>query len=158
MVGKLSDRRATLEVVYGVKIDSDGSSSYFRNMSDDTPPVFVDQPAGTQATLSMVLSPTTAKRFLLESIRFYMNCTNVVTYTLYLLERSSSDSVTSVSDIVFDSGAGKADDVFYIVSRGDKLPHVVTLDEAGTIYYMLDWTGDPGLTSGYIIIRGRNYY
>lgn len=148
MADEISRRRANLEVVYGSKIDSDGSSGYFTT----------DQPLGTQPTLSMTLTPSTAKRFMLESVRFYMNPTAAVTYQLLLSERSSSDTVTSYGDIVFDSGAGMADDTIYIVSRGDKLPHLVVLSTAATLYYQIDWSGAPGDTSGYILIRGRNMY
>lgn len=131
--------------VYGEKLDSDGTSDYFET----------DQPLGTTPTLYIPLTPTDIEKFVLESVRFYMNPTNAVTYQLYLLVDAQADDVTSYSNVVFDSGAGMADDVVYITARGDKLPMLAKLATAGRLYYMIDWSGAPGNTPGFIEIRGR---
>lgn len=141
------------ELVHGEIIDPSGTLNHFET----------DQPlATTQPTLYILdvntgkeLIPADVTSFILESIRYYMNQTAAVTYELYLLEGNSADPVTRYSQVVFDSGAAQADDTIYIVSRGDKLPHIVNLETAGRLYYMLDWSAAPGNTPGFIVVRGR---
>jgi hypothetical protein len=36
-----------------------------------------------------------------------------------------------------------------------KLPRLVELATPGKLYFMLDWSGAPGVTPGFIKIRGR---
>ncbi len=113
-----------------------------------------DQDITTLSTLSILLEPT-VKAFLLEEVLYYMNPTNVETYQLYLLEGPIADDVEAVSKIVFDSGTLKADSAHYVnLPGGGKLPRIVSLDEAGKLYYNVDWTGPPGNTPGYIIVKG----
>ena len=92
---------------------------------------------------------------MLENIRFYMNPTNNVTYELYLLEGSYANIVQSSSSVVFDSLGGKVKGSRYISIRGNQLPIEVSLAEAGKLYYLIDWSADPGVTPGYIVVRGR---
>ncbi|GAI89576.1 unnamed protein product, partial [marine sediment metagenome] len=129
-------KKAVRQQVHGEKLDSDGTSDYFET----------DQPLGTTPTLYIPLTPTNVEKFVLESVRFYFNMSNSVTFQLYLLRGARADNVTSYSDIVFDSGSGKSRDIIYIVARGDKLPIVVNLVEAGKLFYMLDFSGAPGNT------------
>jgi len=132
-------------LIYGTKLDTDGTSDYFET----------DQALGATPTLYIPLTPSDVKNFVLESVRFYMNPTNAVTYQLYLLEDAQADDVTSYGNVVFDSGSGKAADTIYITARGDKLPMLAKLATAGRLYYMIDWSGAPGNTPGFIEIRGR---
>jgi len=130
-------------MVYGELVDVDGSSGYFN----------LDQPLGTKPTLYVTLNPV--KRFMLENVRFYMDPANDVTYQLYLLEGSYANIVQSSSSVVFDSLSGKTKGTKYISIRGNQLPIEVNLAEAGRLYYLIDWSGAPGVTPGYIVVRGR---
>jgi len=59
------------------------------------------------------------------------------------------------SSVVFDSLSGKTKGSRYISIRGNQLPIEVNLAEAGRLYYLIDWSADPGVTPGYIVVRGR---
>ena len=132
-------------LVYGELVDIDGSGGHFSS----------DQPLGTKPTLYLTLTPARVKNFMLENVRFYMNPTNNVTYELYLLEGSYANIVESSSSVVFDSLGGKTKGSRYISIRGNQLPIEVNLAEAGRLYYLIDWSADPGVTPGYIVVRGR---
>lgn len=140
-------------LIYGEVIDTDGSAEYFEGKlgggaggSDalgDTPVGYVQ------------LYPTTVTKFLLESVRYYANPTNAVTYELYLFEQASANDVQNLADLVFDSGAVQVDSTPYIAVNVNKLPIPINLVDVGKLYYLVDWTGDPGTTPGYLEIRGR---
>ena len=139
-------------MAYGEVIDIDGSLEYFEGKlgggaggSDalgDTPVGYVE------------LTPTTTSRFRLETVRYYCNPTNGVTYELYLFERASANDVQNLADIVFDSGAAQVDSTPYIAVDVNKLPIDVKLSDTGKLYYLVDWTGDPGTTPGFLEIGG----
>lgn len=136
------------QMVYGSKVDTAGTSDYFET----------DQEIGDTPTLYIQMYPTTIKKFKINSIRYYMDCTNAVTYELYLLEQASADDVQNLVDVVFDSGALKADVTSYMNIEGDasgKLPIIVNLADAGKLYYQLDWSAAPGDTKGYIVVKGE---
>ncbi len=132
-----------------------------------------DQPITTTPTLYIPMSTPTnilVRRFLLEEVCYYMNPTNAVTYQLLLLEAASVDDVEQLQDLVFFSPAAQADSVAYRYNNlgycADvasttaevlqyKLPVVVELTDPNKLYYMLDWSGAPGDTPGFIKIRGR---
>ena len=133
-------------MVYGSLLDADGTGNIFET----------DQAITDTATLYLTLVPAVSK-FKLTTVRFYMNQTNAVTYELYLLENTAADNVTNLSYAVFDSDAAKADSTAYIYtgSNSAKLPTDVYLATAGRLYYMIDWSGAPGDTPGYIEVRGE---
>lgn len=151
----------TNTVVSGEKLDLDGTLNYFET----------DEPMGTTPTLSMAGTTSTGRpvrKFLLEEVTYYMNPTNAVTYQLHLLEDSSADDVQQYTDQLFFSPAAQADSVIYsyrtsgyqaTVSTAEviqyKLPRIVELATPGVLYYMLDWSGAPGDTFGFIKIKGR---
>jgi len=132
-----------------------------------------DQALGDTPTLYLTITTPTGmpvKRFLLEEVCYYMNQTNAVTYQLLLLEAASADDVEQLQDLVFFSPAAQADSICYKYNNlgycSDvasttaetiqyKLPVVVELTTANKLYYMLDWSGAPGDTPGFIKIRGR---
>jgi len=148
-------------VVRGELIDADGSANVFET----------DQALGDTPTLSITLSTSTGrpvKKFLLEDVQYYMNQANVVTYQLYLLEAATADDVEQLTDVAFWSPAAQADSVMYRYASSGyqaavgtaevaqyKLPKIVELETPNTLYYMIDWSGAPGNTSGFIRIRGR---
>jgi hypothetical protein len=132
-----------------------------------------DQALGDTPTLYLTITTPTnilVRRFLLEEVCYYMNPTAAVTYQLFLLEAASADNVEQLQDLVFFSPAAQADSVCYKYNNlgycADvasttaevlqyKLPCVVELTDPGKLYYMLDWSGAPGDTLGFIKIRGR---
>lgn len=135
-------------LISGTKIDIDGTDNYFET----------DQALGSGAAPSLYIdiSPENPPhRFVMDTVRYYMHPENAVTYQLYLLESPRSDIIEQYSDVVFDSGAAQADDTIYMCVRGDKLPITVDLTRVGRLYYMLDWSGAPGNTKGFIQVRGR---
>ena len=148
-------------VVTGEKLDLAGTSNYF-----ETDQALTDTP-----TLTITLSTSTGDpvtKFLLEDVQYVMNPTNAVTYQLYLLEDATADDVQQTTDIAFWSPAAQADAVNYRYNSAGyqaatgtaevaqyKLPRIVELATPNTLYYMIDWSGAPGDTTGFIKIRGR---
>jgi len=129
-------------------VDEDGTGNKFET----------DQPLSS-ATPSLSITATTVnfpiKHFVLEEVRYYFAATNSVTFELYLLEKAESSAVARRSYVGFDSGSGKLRDTMYLSSgEGWKLPVVMNLDEENKIYYMIDWSGAPGNTPGYIVAKG----
>jgi len=148
-------------VVTGEHLDLAGTSNYFET----------DQALTTLPTLSMAVSSSTGvqvKKFLLEDVQYMMNPTAAETYQLYLLEDATADDVQQTTDIAFWSPAAQADSVNYRYNSAGyqaatgtaevaqyKLPRIVELATANKLYYMLDWSGAPGNTPGFIKIRGK---
>ena len=94
----------------------------------------------------------------IHTIKYQITPTAAETYQLYLLEAASANDEQQESDIFFDSGAGQVAGQPYIWVPGGspaKLPIDVNLAEAGKIWYMTDWSGAPGASSGYIKIYGE---
>ena len=85
-----------------------------------------------------------------------MNQTNAVTYQLYLFEAADADNVESLSHLVFDSGSARADDVVYKYNeQSGKTPFYVNFDVDNKLWYLINWSGAPGDTLGYIRVRGE---
>jgi len=146
--------------VIGNLVDTDGTGNYFET----------DQALGDTPTLSIPLtcsSNVKINKFLLESINYYMNPTAAVTYTLYLFENASADNVQNLADLVFQTQAAQADSIIYWYRAGAygtppgigtvdfTIPSVVSLGVPNKMYYLLDWTGAPGNTPGFLTVRGR---
>jgi len=95
--------------------------------------------------------------FEIHAVKYLMDPTNAVTYELYLLEAAAAGNKENRSNVVFDSGALRADGQMYIDSDASgKMPVVADLSEnPGKLYYVLDWTGAPGTCPGYIKVLGR---
>lgn len=150
-------------VVIGELFDLAGTDNVFET----------DQALGDTPTLFLTITAPTGipvKRFLLEEVCYYMDPTNGVTYQLLLLEAATADNVEQLQDLVFFSPAAQADAVCYKYNNlgycADvasttaevlqyKLPVIVELTDANKLYYMLDWSGAPGDTKGFIKVRGR---
>ena len=124
--------------------DPAGLLSYFETegVITDTPTLFAD------------LSKENISHFVLEELEYYLNPTNAETFRLILFEAASADDLTSLSNIVFDSGALQADSTLYtFTNHEDIMPRLVKLGVCGRIYYMTIWTAAPGNTPGFV--RGR---
>lgn len=147
-------------VVIADKVDYDGTSNYFET----------DQALGDTPTLYMNCLTNTGvpvKNFLMTSLRYYMNPTNAVTYTLHLFEDAQADNTRNLSDLIYQSAAAQVDSQIYEFREGGTgtwaglttvdvtLPQIVNLGQTGRLYYLLNWTGAPANTPGYIKIRGR---
>lgn len=150
-------------VASGEKITLDGAAAgvYFET----------DEAMGATPTLTMDITDsigTLVKKFLLEEVCYFMNPTNAVTYQLRLLEDATADDVQQYTDVVFWGPTLQADSVVYTYRNSGyaatlttaevaqyKLPRVVELATVGKLYYMLDWTGAPGVTPGFIKVKGR---
>ena len=144
------------------KLDYDGTANVFETDQaiTDTATLTID----VSCNLSGKIIPS---RFWVDEVRYYMDQTNAVTYTLYLLEGPTADDVTQHSDVFFESPAAQADVTEYVWRPGglgtfpnlatadNTLPCIVDLHTSGKIYYILDWSGAPGDTPGYIKIKGR---
>lgn len=104
-----------------------------------------------------VFLPTTVQYCIIDEIHYYMDPSNAVTYQLYLLENDTAAALTERSNLLYDSGAAKADAVHYEEhsSASCKMPIYADLTDVSTIYFKLDWSGAPGNTTGLIRIRGR---
>ena len=147
-------------VVTGELIDT-GAENYFETDQalTDTPTLWI--PVTTSIGVPV-------KKFLLQEVQFYMNQTNGVTYQLRLFEASNADDVEQLTDQVFWSPAAQADVTYYRYSEKGyeggsgtaevaqyKLPRIVELEDAGKLYYMIDWSGAPGNTPGFIKVKGH---
>lgn len=116
-----------------------------------------DQAMGDTPTLSFVGAPAVL-HIRIHTIKWQITPTAAETYQLYLLERASDNDEQQESDIIFDSGAGMVGGTIYTQVPGGspaKLPIDVKLDTAGEIFYMTDWSGAPGNSSGYIKVYGE---
>lgn len=133
------------KMVYGSLIDTDGSGNYFET----------DQPLGTTPTKYIQLYPTDVKKFRLDSIRYYFEAANSVTFELYLLEASNANDVQSKADVVWDSDSQKARNTMYISLNTIRVPIDVNLTDAGKLYYLVDWSAACGNTPGYLEVRGE---
>lgn len=147
----------------GLKFTVDGAAGgvYF-----ETDQAITDTP-----TLYLTLATTTGdpvSKFILEDVQYMMNPTAAETYQLWLLEGNSAEDTAQQLEVVFYSPAAQVDSTAYRYSNLGvqvgvgaaegiqyKLPRLVELTTPNTLYYMLDWSGAPGVTPGYIKVRGR---
>lgn len=149
----LKETETENKMVHGEVIDTDGTLEYFEGKlsgGGGGSDAIGDTPVGC-----IQLYQTDILNFRLDSVRYYCNPTNAVTYELYLFEQASANNMQNLADVVFDSGDAQVDSESYIGVRGNKFPIDIKLGDAGKLYYLIDWTGDPGTTPGYIKIRGR---
>lgn len=147
----------------GIKHPVDFQEVLFKAwISDDsTSDVFEDDQAhadGNVQTHYVNISPPWAKAVRITKVHFMMNPTAAETYQLYLYERATAVALTQQMDLIYTSGAGMADSVEYIETGGAsaKVPVDAFLHQnyPSTIYFLLDWTGAPGATTGFIELRG----
>jgi len=139
--------RLSLPILVSVDLlDGDGSGHKFD----------VDQPLlTTTPTLYLTLDDPTVKYLEITDILFRFEAANGVTFQLYLLSDAQATALTRRSNVVYDSGSGKVRDTDYHETPNGRTPTVVKLATAGRLYYMIDWSAVPGITSGFLVIRGR---
>lgn len=111
-----------------------------------------DQLLTDEATRTLTM-PSWIKAGRISKISYYLDVTGAVTYQLAVLEGHSSGDVTQFSKEIFRSAAAQADATKY----DDYTDRFFILDAAGTMYYIIDYTGAPGNTTGYIVVEGVAY-
>ena len=120
-----------------------------------------DQPIGTKPTYCIEIEPRDAngnlavEKFQLQHVRYLMNCTNAVTYQLYLIESDVESAYDQKAAVVFDSGTLRADNTMYIDTLANMLPVNSKLRTKGKLWLLLDWSAAPGATAGYIVVYGE---
>jgi hypothetical protein len=125
---------------------------------DGTLNVFeTDQAATDTPTLTLpFLNSVSLLRGVLDRVHIRLNQANAVTANLYILAGTQADDYQSENRLLFSSldyvPAGLVSTTEYdFVDL--KIPFV--LDTPATFYYLLDWSGAPGNTPGYLSIFGR---
>jgi len=116
-----------------------------------------DQPLGTEPTLFFVGVPA-VPHIMIHTIKHQFTPTAAETYQLYLLEAATAEDEQSEAEIIFDSGAGMVGGTMYIQVTGGapaRLPVMARLTDPGMIWYLVDWSGPPGDTDGYIRVYGE---
>jgi len=151
---------AQVSMVSGLKADLDGTGNYFET----------DQALGDTPTLYIALTTNTGLPVYgleITHLSYQMTPTAAETYTIYLFEAANADNLRNLSDIVFQSAAAQASATQYIYHDSGSgswpglttvdftLPQTCNLADEGKLYYLLDWTGAPGNTPGFIKVRGR---
>ena len=92
----------------------------------------------------------------IRQVKIRLNFANAVTFKVRIWRRASAGDYQSDSDLLWTSEdnllADLADDVTYI----DTDLHVAfSLEEAGKMYFGVEWSGAPGNIQGYIQVTGE---
>ena len=120
-----------------------------------------DQAIGTKPSYCIEIEPRDAnqnlvvEKFQLQHVRYLMNCTNAVTYRLYLVESDVESAYDQKAAVIFDSGTLRADNTMYIDIGANMLPVNSKLRTKGKLWYLIDWSAAPGNTAGYIVVYGE---
>lgn len=101
------------------------------------------------STLSLPINLVTGR---IHRIHYRINPTNAVTYTLRIWSGSVAAAYGLNMRMLYESPALQADDTDYDRAELD-IPFV--LIGAGAVFYSLEWTGAPGVTSGFITVEGE---
>jgi len=145
----MSEVRELILEVYGSKEDFAGTSDFF-----ETDQAITDTP-----TLKFTVANKdgdTIERVKITEVSIYLKPTNSVTYQMYFFEDADADNVESLSRLVFDSGSAKASDTVYKYNiQSGKVPFYANLGTDNTLYYLINWSGAPGDTLGFIRARGE---
>jgi len=95
------------------------------------------------------------EKFELTEVIYMVNPTNAETYRLMLFDGPHASDIVAEAHMLFDSDFLQVDSQRYHETEGGiKLPVICNLKEDGRVYYNTGWTGAPGNTPGYIIIKG----
>ena len=133
------------EIVNGMILSVAGAGAPF-----ETDQVITDEP-----TLYFALDDPTVKKFLLTEVSYYMLQTNAVVYNFYLFGGAEAVDLTSMEKMLYQSPGAQAKDQVYVRCNNENdLPKMVDLDVAGVVWYLINWTAAPGVTPGFIRVRG----
>lgn len=111
-----------------------------------------DEAMTATATRTLTI-PSWIKCGKITRISYYLDRTNIVTYQLAILEGSNADDVTQMAKEVYRSAAGLLDATKY----DDYSERAFILDTIAVMYYIIDWSGAPGATIGFIVVEGVAY-
>ena len=128
-----------------LKLDEAGTLNYFET----------DQAETDTPTLTIKTAPSKVKKGRIRRVHYRLNPTNAVTYDLYIFMASKAGNYESEAMKVFDSNdviADSADDAEY---DGQLLDVPFYLEDDGLFYYIINWSGAPGNTTGYIVVEGE---
>ena len=146
-------------MVYGKVINR--SSGTYLQPSGNPVNFETDQAIGTKPTHCIEIEPRdvngnlVVEKFQLQHVRYLMNCTNSVTYRLYLIESDVESAYDQKASVIFDSGTLRADNTMYIDVSANMLPVNSKLRTKGKLWYLIDWSAAPGNTAGYIVVYGE---
>jgi len=131
--------------VTGTALDKDGSGNIFKD----------DQPIATTTPTHYITLDPQCKKFMLNDVKYRFEAAAVETFQLYLLEDADATAILRRRDVIYNSGTGKTGSTDYHDTPDGRVPVLVKLVTAGRLYYLLDWSGAPGNTPGYIVVRGE---
>ena len=98
------------------------------------------------------------KRFRLEEVRAYMNSANAVTSGIALYEDAQATDVWSYSAMPYKTGdntsIAKATHVLKTIND-TPLPVTFNLERPGQVWFVQDYSGAPGDTTGYLVLVGK---
>jgi hypothetical protein len=128
------------------KLDEDGAADFFETSQAKTvlPTLQIDT----------MRYPEDLKEGMLQIIRIRMNPTNAVTYRARFWAAAINGAVTPYlqeSVLIYEMDFDGADDIAYTIV----LNRPFRLNEAGVIWYSIEWTGAPGNTMGLIHLKGE---
>ena len=111
---------------------------------------------GNAATHYIGINPSWGTSVIkLTKVMFNMDPTNAVTYNLYLLTDNPAAALEEQLCLLYQSEPLRADAIPYMeTGNTTKLPVQGRLSTIAWVYFKLDWTGAPGVTTGQIRIEG----
>jgi hypothetical protein len=129
------------------QLDETGASGSFATSQTKT----------TQPTLylSSEQKPRKIVSGLIKRVHYRLKPTNAVTYTLRLWEEAVDGSTQPYHEnlhMLYESPPLQASDTDYDDRKEVNIPF--RLRVPGTLYYSIEWTGAPGVTSGFISVSG----
>lgn len=92
----------------------------------------------------------------ISNISYYLAPANPVTYELFLFSHMASTFTVlqKYEHLLYDSTAARVGATFYSASWGGGGLPVNRPLNLGQIYYGIDWSAAPGITSGFILVNG----
>ena len=158
-IGEILKLMKRTNMVYGSVIQR--TSGTYIQPSGNAVNFETDQAIGTKPTYCIEIEPRDAnqnlvvEKFQLQHVRYLMNCTNAVTYRLYLIESDVESTYDQKAAVIYDSGTLRADNTPYTDISANMLPVNSKLRTKGKLYYLIDWSAAPGATAGYIVVYGE---
>jgi len=130
---------------------------HYKLSEDGDPAVFETDQTKTD-TPTLILDtwkyPDYLVQGLVRRIHYRLNPTNAVTYTVRIWSGATANDYASNINMLYESAAAQADDTDYDHSEL-AIPLFLTIP--GNVYYSIDWSGAPGVTSGFIRVEGDVY-
>ena len=104
-------------------------------------------------TLSTYKVPASLRQGIINRIQIRLTPTNAVTPRVYILKYHSTTDLSQEEYLLFDTGiTGLVSGTYYDFTELD-IPFILTAP--GSMYYLIDWSGAPGATTGFIQASGE---